>query len=61
MGVMNSHTKYTILILTGFILIGSSYMVDHYYSVDDLTKGLLVGFGIGFLCLALFNKRIKLR
>lgn len=51
--------KSSLLIVSGLFIIAASQIYAHFLVLNDLTKGLLVGVGLGLLILALLILKLN--
>jgi len=50
--------KSLMLLSVGIFIIAASLIIPHFVMISDLSRGLIVGMGLGMLLLALSPKRI---
>lgn len=50
--------KSLMLLSVGIFIISASLIIPHFVNISDLSRGLIVGMGLGMLLLALTPKRV---
>lgn len=50
--------KSLMLLSVGIFIIVASLIIPHFVNISDLSRGLIVGMGLGMLLLALTPKRV---
>lgn len=50
-------SKSLMLLSVGLFIIAASIIIPHFVNISDLSRGLIVGMGLGMLLLALNPKR----